>query len=42
MFEFDNLKVEMRVVRSFNPLTNQVETGMYTEQQKDLIFHLSF
>ena len=42
MFEFDNLKFQLRIGRSFNPLTTQVEIRLYTEQQKDLIFHLSF
>ena len=43
MFESDNLKVQMTVVRFVNvPFDNQVEIGLYTEQQTDLIFHLSF
>ena len=42
MFEFDNLKFQLRIGRSFNPLTTQVEIRLYTEQQKDLIFHLRF
>ena len=42
MFEFDNLKFQLRIGRSFNPLTTQVEIRLYTDQQKDLIFHLSF
>ena len=42
MFEFDDLKFQLRIGRSFNPLTTQVEIRLYIEQQKDLIFHLSF
>ena len=43
MFESDTLKVQTRVVTFVNVhFDNQNETGLNTEQQTVLIFHLNF